>query len=57
MRGRGYAMSNIIMRDPLVHVCPSRKAIDIERVVDSQLSASSYTHKPNMLRHACAEFR
>ena len=32
-------------------------AIDIERVVDSQLSASSYTRKPNMLRHACAEFR
>ena len=31
--------------------------IDIERVVDSQLSASSYTRKPNMLRHACAEFR
>ena len=31
--------------------------IDIERVVDSQLSASIYTRKPNMLRHACAEFR
>ena len=35
----------------------STEAIDIERVVDSQLSASSYTRKPNMLRHACAEFR
>ena len=33
------------------------ESIDIERVVDSQLSASSYTRKPNMLCHACAEFR